>query len=141
MIEKVRVFQLPRGSEFSLPEDWWIAAGMDAFHRTGSSYRSDAPTSSITPGKDIAPPQMGQRMHLGYGGLGRERMIDVLRNIVSGTSMYPVEVLERPVGPYRYDVYHGYHRYYASIAAGFTHLPTIPGSTWVPETPALNATS
>lgn len=79
---------------------------------------------------------MDDRQHLGHGGFNRERMIDVLRAIASQIPLPPIGVVDRPKGPYRYLPEQGTHRFYASVAAGFSHVPTVP--RWIPETEPLN---
>ena len=50
------------------------------------------------------------------------------KGFVTGDDIEPVEAMELPffdicAAPYRYRVCNGYHRFYASIAAGFDTLP------------------
>jgi hypothetical protein len=132
----------PREGEFLMPAEYWIEAGMEEFER-----RSDEVSYSPTPSpellvvrvEDVAPPNMDKRQHKGPGGFCPKRMIDVLRKIASRNPMHPVEVVERQQGDYRYHLHHGYHRFHASVAAGFSHVPVIVVSGWTPETPAINA--
>jgi hypothetical protein len=54
-----------------------------------------------------------------------------LQGFVAGDEIEPVEAIELPGrefcdAPYRYRVCDGYHRFYASIAAGFAMLPLRP---------------
>jgi len=57
-------------------------------------------------------------------------MIAVLKGIMAGDEMDPVPVIQLPEPdplvqlPYRYCVRDGYHRFYASMVAGFECLPT-----------------
>jgi hypothetical protein len=78
-------------------------------HRTicGTRLRIDA----------IEPPPMD------YEGLDRVRMVNVLHAIVSRTALPPVEVEELSLGDYHYRLHHGAHRFFASVAVGFTHIP------------------
>jgi hypothetical protein len=79
---------------------------------------------------------MGGRQHLGHGGFDRTRMTDILRGIATYTNLPPIPVVERNQDAYRYLLCNGTHRFYASVAAGFSHVPTVVG--WIPETPPLN---
>ena len=56
----------------------------------------------------------------------RERVVRILRGFVSGEKIRPVEVkCEPPESPYRYKLHHGAHRFYCSLAAGFSHVPAV----------------
>jgi hypothetical protein len=53
-----------------------------------------------------------------------QRMVDVLRGFRVGDKLPPIEVDEPPTKTgFGYRVRDGFHRYYASAAAGFTELP------------------
>jgi hypothetical protein len=66
----------------------------------------------------------------------------ILQGIACRQVIPPVEVKvkvkDHQQGEYRYEVYDGWHRFYASVAAGFPCLPTITVSGWKPDTPAIN---
>lgn len=55
------------------------------------------------------------------------RAIPILSALRDGVALPPIEVelLPTPVGPYRYRVRDGFHRYYLVSALGFTALPAI----------------
>ena len=50
-------------------------------------------------------------------------MISILQAFRNKTYLPPVEVIEKCPDGYRYRLYYGVHRYYASVAAGFSHSP------------------
>ena len=64
-----------------------------------------------------------------WRGFDHGRLIDVLKGFVAGDVIEPVPVIQLPDSdhlvrlPYRYCIRNGFHRYYASIVAGFTSLP------------------
>lgn len=89
---------------------------------------------------DIEPPLLGPgRAHLTDSGFDEFRMVNILQGIARRQIIPPVEVTDhQQQGEYRYKVYDGFHRFYASVAAGFPCLPTITVSGWKPETPAIN---
>jgi len=58
-------------------------------------------------------------------GFNQDRMISILSAFVTGAPLPPVEVTENASGTSRYALYNGMHRFYASIAAGFSDLPVI----------------
>jgi hypothetical protein len=90
------------------------------------------PTVALRPIEEVAPQIMDRRQHLGHRGFDRTRMVAILLGIASGEVIPPVPIVERPQGHYRYRLANGTHRYHGSLAAGFSHLPTVPG--WLPET-------
>jgi hypothetical protein len=51
--------------------------------------------------------------------------------------MLPAVLLFQCIDGYRYQLGNGTHRFYASIVAGFSHVPTFPG--WIPDTEVLAA--
>jgi hypothetical protein len=136
-----RRFKFPRDGEFSLRAECWVEAVMEGFE-CGSepSYRfAPSPEISLVRVEDIAPPNMDQRRHLGPDGFDHKRMVGVLRKIASRSPMDPIKIVERQQGDYRYRLYDGYHRFHASVAAGFSHVPIIVVCGWTPETKAINA--
>jgi len=112
---------------------------MEGFERgSEASYRfTPLPEASLVRVEDIAPPNMDRRQHLDHGGLDHERMVDVLRNIASRSVMYPIKIVEQQQGAYHYELREGFHRFHASVSAGFSHVPAVWG--WKPETEAINA--
>ena len=59
--------------------------------------------------------------------LRKYKIVPVLLGYLSPEcALPPVEVhLSKQPGPYRFTVYNGYHRFYASIAVGYPYLPAI----------------
>ncbi len=61
-------------------------------------------------------------------GSARERVVRILRGFRFDNAIPPVEIVEGQAGyPYRYKLVHGAHRFYCSLAAGFTCVPSIEG--------------
>ena len=58
-----------------------------------------------------------------YEALDHVRMVSVLRAIVSRTALPPVKVEELSLDDYHYRLHHGAHRFFASVAVGFTLIP------------------
>ena len=132
-----RCFTFPRDGKFSLPAEWWVEAGMEGFECGAEAYLTPSPEAFLIRVEDIAPPNMDRRQHLGPGGFDHKRMVDILRGISSRSAIPPVKIVEQQQGVYRYRLCEGYHRFHASVAAGFSHVPTVWG--WIPETEAVNA--
>jgi len=65
-----------------------------------------------------------------FGGFGRKRLICVLSGIANGQELPPVEMETANGDGFRYGLRHGFHRYSASIAAGFTHIPAFVFKPW-----------
>jgi hypothetical protein len=119
-------FTLPNGDEFSIPVEWWAEAGMTAFEPQSAYYCYDSLPQLLVRIKAIEPPQMDQRKHLDHSGFDHVRMVNVLDAIVSRKPMPPVEVEPLPSnGEYQYRLHHGAHRFFASAAVGFTHVPAM----------------
>lgn len=121
-------FQMPHfPCEFEIPDDWIADAGARGFVPGTAAYLTsgaahDAPLTQVEP-----PPRL-PHVQLSWRGLDLERFVRVLRWIVEGVPVEAVPVVEMPFvdlgsSPYRFRVRDGVHRFYASIAAGFTHLP------------------
>jgi hypothetical protein len=113
--------------DFELPDDWLAEAGMVGFAATTSAYRSTS-AAELIPLAEIEPPY--RRVSKDWHGFDRPRLISVLKGIVDGVEIEPVPlftlpVTDFPITPYRYRVLNGFHRFYASIAAGFESLPGV----------------
>jgi ParB-like chromosome segregation protein Spo0J len=78
---------------------------------------------TLVPLADIELPLMTRRLQLGPFGLDDSRMVKVLREIARREEIWPVEIVETESGEYR--LKHGTHRFHASVAAGFSHIPAI----------------
>ena len=123
--------------EVVLPDEWWDEAGMADFVRRTSAYladRSEYPDVCEVAIEDIGP----VRRALGVGvfndgeeGSARERVVSILCGFRLGSFIPPVQIVENPTdAPYRYKLTHGTHRLYSSVAAGFSHVPTVKGFDW-----------
>jgi len=113
--------------EFEIPDAWLVEAGMDGFIPTTPSYRSRAAAVGV-PLREVEPPYRVPEKD--WRGFDRWRLISILKGISTGAEIEPVPVVtlpctDFPAAPYRYRVRDGYHRFYASIVAGFEQLPTV----------------
>ncbi|MEH2485759.1 hypothetical protein [Bradyrhizobium sp. AZCC 2230] len=70
----------------------------------------------------IEPPRRNPGFALDENGFRRDRMLRVLVGIREDHSIPPIEI-EDGDAPYAYRLRDGVHRFYASIACGFSHLP------------------
>ena len=116
--------------DFEIPDDWLKEAGMNGFTPVFRTYHS---TAEVVPVRlvEIEPPYRVPACVKDSRGFDRERLVFVLQGIAIGTQIPPVSLQELPLAefpcfrPYRYRVCDGFHRFYASIAAGFEWLPGI----------------
>jgi hypothetical protein len=122
-------FPYPRfPAEFEIPDDWWAEAGMRGFAPTTTSYLSTDPVAHLVPLRDIEPPFRFREYPHDFGGFERARMVRILSGFVAGADIEAVPLIKLPMpdapqAPFHYRVYNGFHRFYASVAAGFACLP------------------
>jgi hypothetical protein len=118
-------------AEFEIPDSWWTDAGMTAFCPGAPSYRSTPHPNVIAVRlREIEPPFRNPGVLRDWQGFDRARMIHVLRWMASDAAIQPVPVVklppaDDPAGPFAYRVCDGFHRFYASVAAGFELLPVV----------------
>jgi hypothetical protein len=139
-------FRLPQSNvAFDIPEEWLREAGALGFRATAQSY-SGTPHDTyrdfplvVVPLRDIEPPGGG----LGTPLFDRRRMVSALRALARGAEMTALVLQEWPTDSnYRYALWEGAHRFYASVALGFSHVPAsvVGGSSDVlSEHPAPSA--
>lgn len=119
--------------EFELPDEWLAEAGWlddtgcKIFQPGTTAYCS---TSDATPIELSLIEPLGR--HHGYEkdfqGFDRERMVRILAGFVAGDLIEAPEAIELPErefcrGLFRYRICNGVHRYFASIAAGYSMIP------------------
>jgi hypothetical protein len=110
---------------FEIPDEWWLFTEMNAFTPSGVFYQPSPkyPDFDLVPITDIEPPTRD----LGYQLFKKYKMVPVLLAFLSQERpLPPVDVVSiEPTGRYRLKVVNGCHRYYASIAVGYTKLPVV----------------
>lgn len=120
------IFNYP--CDFEIRDEWLAESGMNGFSPTARAYLSDRKAPCI-PLHDIEPPFRSPGVKKDWCGFDRARMVCILKGFVAGDRIPPVslrtlpETLDSP-SPYRFRVHDGYHRFYASLAAGFDLLPS-----------------
>lgn len=124
------------GLQVELPDEWWIGAEMTGFVPRTVAYRVDHNLFENV--QEVRIEEVGSvRRNLGAGifnnseeqGSARERVLRILRGFRLDNAIPPVEIVEGQY-PYRYKLVHGAHRFYCSLAAGFTSVPTTEGFDW-----------
>jgi hypothetical protein len=102
-------------------------AGMTAFCPGAPSYRS-TPDAVLVPLWKVEPPFRNPEVILDWQGFDRTGMIRVLSWMAAEIPPVPVVALppaDDPAGPFAWRVCDGFHRFYASVAAGFEMLPVV----------------
>lgn len=123
-------FNFPRfPGEFEIPDEWWEEAGMRNFRPELPAFRSSANSMAISLA-DIEPPMRLRGHAKDWHGFDRGRLVRVLQGFAEGVIIdavplkpFPQHDIQAP--PFRYHVLDGYHRFYASVAAGFDCLPSL----------------
>lgn len=122
---------------FVLTDDWWNEANMSAFVRKTRSYKA-ASSPRGQPIFEVAIEDVGPVRRQYLQGCtetehktAKERVLRLLRGFSANDAIPAVEVVEAPSGSgYRYELTHGAHRFYCSLAAGVTHIPAVKGFDW-----------
>lgn len=108
---------------FEIPDNWLTSTGADKFSPNLFAYRSSHdpnwPTI-VVPVQSVIPP----KRNTGIPNFDKTRMISLLDAIVRQTEVPPLEVCERDAGlKAPLILLNGYHRFFASVALGFSMLP------------------
>jgi hypothetical protein len=104
-----------------IPAEWLATAEMQNFKPSRSSYRCDQPKTLI-PLASIEPPKRDAGVIFDANGFKRDRVMKILAGIKDDANILPVKIVEG--GP-PFRLYDGFHRFYASLAAGFSHIPAV----------------
>ena len=108
------------GIAFEIPDEWWNFADMADFTPRSEFYPPDMSPFEKLPLAEIEPPSRS-----GLPLFKKYKLVPVLFAFQSPECSLPlVQVIALPEpGRYRYAVHNGFHRFYGSVAAGFTHIP------------------
>jgi hypothetical protein len=117
-------------AEFEIPDKWLSEANFVGFKPQAAAYRS-SPGAVLVPLTTVEPIARFTSHPKDFRGFDRARPIRILQGFVVGDEIEPIEAIGLPArefcdAPYRYRVCDGFHRFYASIAAGFAMLPLRP---------------
>ena len=121
-------FETPEADvRFEIPDDWWHFAEMDRFFPNGGGFYPYTLTCvheiEVVPLSDIEPPIRAS----GVPPFKKYKLVPVLFAFSSPECALPPVEVSVPASSERYHfkVLNGYHRYYASVAAGYTKLPVV----------------
>ena len=107
--------------EFEIPDDWIAESGVGS---RATAYRSSADVRLI-PLMEVAPLLRFKSVPRDWRGLKQKRFVVLLKGFVADDFIPPVPVVQLPDSnhlvrlSYRYCIRDGFHRYYASILAGY----------------------
>lgn len=109
--------------EFEIPLGWWLKSGISGFRPNSNAYastdNSEWPTAIIRI-SEIVPPRRAD----GVRWFDQNRMTAILKCLAKGVPIPPIEVHELPApNACRYGLRDGFHRFFASAAAGFECVP------------------
>ena len=118
-----------RPAEFEILTEWWTEAGMTGFVPSGTAYHSTS-SATLVPLRQVEPPFRFPEHPLDSNGFSRDRLISILRGFVDGAQIEAVLVVALPTmeftpATFGYRVCNGLHRFYASVAAGYSRLPVV----------------
>ena len=106
---------------FCVPDSWWLKAKMDEFEPRTPHYRTDDPSALAVRVEKVEP----VRRQLKHGVFANEEVVlCIFCGFVENSPIPPVKICEQPpdsVYPYR--LQNGAHRFYCSVAAGYSHVP------------------
>jgi hypothetical protein len=128
------------GLTIELLDEWWAEAGMIGFVPNFKAYRPDQSLFENQQIQDVCIDDVGPVCRSSGVGIfndssegisARERVVSILRGFRSGAALPPVKIIENQQGhPHLYKLVDGTHRFYCSLAAGFTHVPAVRGFDW-----------
>jgi hypothetical protein len=103
-----------------IPAEWMAEAGVENFRPARNSFRCSGAHELIAVA-DIEG--IARAVPIDRNGFAHDRMISVLAGIRDDVLFpKPIQIIRQAsLLPYR--LHHGVHRYYASLALGFTHVP------------------
>ena len=109
--------------DFDIPDAWWHEAEMTSFRPQSSGYLAlpnEEFQVQLVPIEQVDPPLRDP----GVTWFHRDRMVTILRGFRSNARL-PAIVAHCPPGANKFPfaVRDGLHRFYASVAIGFTHVP------------------
>ena len=122
--------------EIELDDTWWEEACMKKFTPTTISYLVNteaAKGQNIFNVKinDVSPVKRKPGVGIfndNEEASAKDRVVSILSGFITGSAIPPVEVVPASKDSgFQYKLVHGAHRFYCSLAAGFTHVPAIEG--------------
>jgi hypothetical protein len=105
-----------------VPPEWMAEAGVRNFKPMRRAYSCDDPHECIALA-DIEVPLRNSGVPLDANGFRHDRMVRLLTGIRDNVSLPAIFIERADPGQRPYRVREGVHRYHASLALGFSHVP------------------
>ena len=114
---------------FEIPDDWWQFCDMHAVVRVGQYYPYTERPGHIVEIVELTQIQPLTRA-VGEKGFRKYKLIPVLMAFQDPTGLLPPIQIQCLADDhvYRFKLVNGFHRYYASVAFGYSSIPAIVGS-------------
>lgn len=111
-------------AQFEIPDSWWRKAGMINFTPSGPFYRTATPECHIVALVKIKPILQSERPALDFRGFRQEALVRILAWMAEDSEI-PAVVLRKSVrsSSFNFELHGGFHRFHASVAAGFGFIP------------------
>lgn len=120
-------FKVPESCvEFVIPDEWWSFAEMHTFSDHGGDYYTYSHAHKkvqVVLISSVEPPTRSN----GVPSFKKYKLVPVLLAFLSPEGELPPIEVQRISSPSQYEfrVLNGYHRFYSSIAVGYSRLPII----------------
>ena len=122
--------------EVALPDSWWIEAEMVGFVPKSRAFRPNlraAQGLAVFEAKIDAVAPLKRAPGVGVfndneEATAKERVVRILRGFREEAELPPIHLVK--LGhetKFRYKIGNGSHRFYCSLAVGFTHVPAFEG--------------
>lgn len=120
--------------EFEILEEWIVESGFTPLKQNRCHYVFDKSNKEIFLVKIdcIWPKIRAAGVDIFKAGevdgeliSARDRTVSILKAIVDNMPLPPVKVIDFNSGQFKYKLVAGCHRLHCSIAAGFTHIPSV----------------
>ncbi|WBU27618.1 hypothetical protein OOZ54_13165 [Rhodopseudomonas palustris] len=102
----------------SIPQSWIWEARLGVFRPSTKAFLCDEP-HTLVPMECIVPPKRNEGVELDEDGFGKARAMWILARIYNAEPIPPIRLA--PNVPH--DVRDGFHRFYISLALGYSHIP------------------
>lgn len=130
MVVSVMRFPMPNHPcDVEIPDPWLADAGFETFKPIGSAFRSSS-GAMLVPLVQVLPPHRNPAVTKDWRGFDHSRFVSVLKGIMADDEIEAVDGRalaeeEFPAAAYTHRVIDGFHRFYASVVAGFSDLPLV----------------
>ncbi|NEV75626.1 hypothetical protein DYI24_00880 [Rhodopseudomonas sp. BR0C11] len=102
----------------SVPMAWIWEARLGTFRPSTKAFFCVEP-HTLVPIDLIVPPKRNENVDLDEGGFGKDRAMWILTRVYDAEPIPPIRLA--PGAPHQ--VRDGFHRFYISLALGYSHIP------------------